>query len=121
MTTYYTEDHEWVRVDGDHAVVGITKHAAEQLGDIVFLELKAPGESFAKSDEIGIVESVKAASSIYAPVSCEIVEANQAAVESTPMLNEDPEGVAWLYKIRLTDRSELDGLMNAKAYADMIA
>jgi glycine cleavage system H protein len=121
MTTYYTQDHEWIRVDGDHAVVGITKHAAEQLGDIVFLELKGSGESFAKADEMGVIESVKAASSIYAPVSCEIVEANQAVADSTPTLNEDPEGAGWLYKVRLADRGELDGLMDAKAYADMIA
>jgi glycine cleavage system H protein len=121
MNIYYTDDHEWLRVDGDEAVVGITRHAAEQLGDIVFVELKAPGERFAKSDEIGVIESVKAASSIYSPASYEIVEANQGVVDTTSTLNADPEGSGWLYRIRLSDRGELDGLMDADACASLIA
>ena len=120
MTIYYTDDHEWLRVEGDEAVVGITRHAAEQLGDIVFVELRTPGESFAKSDEIGVIESVKAASSIYSPIACEIVQVNQAVADTTSILNADPEGAGWLYQIRLSDRGELDGLMDADAYAAMI-
>ncbi len=120
MTIYYTEDHEWLRVDGGEAFVGITRHAAEQLGDIVFVELRAQGESFAKADEMGVIESVKAASSIYSPVSCQTLEANQAVVDAVSTLNADPEGAGWLYRIRLSNLGELDGLMDAAAYAAMI-
>ena len=119
MTTYYTDDHEWVEVEGDTATVGITKYAAEQLGEVVFIELKDAGDSFAKGDEVGVVESVKAASDIYAPVACEILEANEALVDAPADLNEDPEGAAWLYKIKLTDTSELEGLLSAEQYAEL--
>ncbi len=116
MTTYFTEDHEWVKVDGDVAVLGITAHAAEQLGEIVFVELKEVGDSAEKGDEMGVIESVKAASEFYAPVSGEIVEANDAVVQTPTAINDNPEGDAWLYKIKLSDASQLDGLMDADAY-----
>ena len=119
MTTYYTDDHEWVEVEGDTATVGITKFAAEQLGEVVFIELKDAGDSFAKGDEVGVVESVKAASDIYAPVACDILEANETLVEAPADLNEDPEGAAWLYKIKLNDLSELEGLLSAEKYAEL--
>lgn len=121
MSTYYTEDHEWITVDGDTATIGITKHAAEQLGEVVFIELQDAGESFAKGDEIGVVESVKAASDIYAPVTCEILEANEVLPDGPAKLNEDPEGDAWLYKIKLVDTSELDGLLTEAAYQELTA
>ncbi len=116
MSIYFTEDHEWVKVEGETATLGITAHAAEQLGEIVFVELKEAGESFEKGDEIGVIESVKAASEIYAPAAGEIVEANEALADAPGSLNEDPEGAAWLYKIKLSDPSELEGLMDAEAY-----
>lgn len=120
MPTYYTEDHEWLDVEGDTATVGITAHAAEQLGEVVFVELKEEGETFEQGDEMGIVESVKAASEIYAPAGVEIVEANSAIVDTPALVNESPETDGWFYKIKLTDTSELDALMDAAAYKDMI-
>ncbi len=119
-TTYYTEEHEWLEVDGDTATLGITKHAAEQLGEVVFVELKDVGETFDKDDEIGVVESVKAASELYAPVSGEILEANEALVDSPDQVNEDPEGNSWFYKISIADASELDGLMSEAEYKALI-
>ncbi len=116
MSTHYTEDHEWLSVEGDIATLGITAHAAEQLGEIVFVELKEAGDSFEKGDEIGVIESVKAASEVYAPVTGEIVEANSALVDAPGDVNADPEGAAWLYKIKLSDAGELEGLMDAAAY-----
>ena len=121
MTTYYSEEHEWVTVNGDSATVGITNHAAESLGDIVFLELNDSGVQFGKGDEIGVIESVKAASEIYAPVSGEIVEANTGLVDEPSKVNESPEGDAWLYKIKLNDTSELSGLMDKAAYDKFIS
>lgn len=121
MTTYYSEDHEWITVTGDVATLGITKHAADQLGEIVFFEPQDPGEEFSKGDEIGVVESVKAASEIYAPISGEIVEANGDLEDAPGKLNEDPEGTAWLYKVKINDPSELEGLMDADAYSALIS
>jgi glycine cleavage system H protein len=120
MTTYYTEDHEWITVTDDTATIGITAHAAEQLGEVVFIELQGVGETFAKGDEIGVVESVKAASDIYAPVTGEITEANEALVATPAQLNEDPEGDSWLYKIKLSESAELDELMDEDAYKALI-
>jgi len=120
MSTYFTDDHEWITVEGDIATIGITTHAAEQLGEVVFVELQDAGETFAKGDEIGVVESVKAASDIYAPVTGEIVEANTALVDAPAQLNEDPEGASWLYKIKLSAASELDDLLDADAYKALI-
>jgi glycine cleavage system H protein len=120
MPTYYSEDHEWIAVEGDVATVGITAHAAEQLGDIVFVEMKEPGETLEKGAECGTVESVKAASEIYMPVSGEIAEVNAGPADEPASLNADPEGAAWLLKIKLSDASELDGLMDAAAYKSLI-
>jgi glycine cleavage system H protein len=116
MPTYYSEDHEWIAVEGDIGTLGITTHAAEQLGDVVFVEMKDVGESFAKGDECGTVESVKAASEIYAPVGGEIVEVNETAADAPATLNEDPEGAAWLCKLRIADPAELEALMDKAGY-----
>ncbi|QJU59501.1 glycine cleavage system protein GcvH [Sphingomonas sp. AP4-R1] len=116
MTTYYTREHEWIAVEGDVATVGITDYAQSQLGDIVFVEVPSAGTQVAKGKEAAVVESVKAASDIYAPVSGEIVEGN-AALEGDPALaNTAPEGEGWFFKLTLSDTSELEGLMDETAY-----
>ena len=120
MSTYYSEEHEWIKVEGETATVGITEHAAEQLGDVVYVELKEAGEKFNKGDDIGVIESVKAASEIYAPVSGEITEANGKLADEPSKVNESPESDAWIYKIKLSDSSELEGLMDADGYKAMI-
>ncbi len=112
----FTEDHEWISVDGDVATVGITDHAQEQLGDVVFVDLPDVGKQVAKGDEAAVVESVKAASEIYAPLSGEIVEVNGDLAGEPSKVNEDAEGAAWFVKIKLSDNSELDGLMDDAAY-----
>jgi glycine cleavage system H protein len=117
MATYYSEDHEWIAVDGDTATLGITKHAAEQLGDVVFVEMAEAGTAVAKGGECGTVESVKAASEIYAPVTGTVTEVNEAPVDNPALLNEDPEGAGWLCRLTIADKAELDGLMDADAYA----
>ena len=114
--TLFTDDHEWITVNGDVATIGITDHAQEQLGDIVFVELPDVGKSVSKGDEAAVLESVKAASEVYAPVTGEIVETNGGLVDEPAKVNEDAEGAAWFVKIRLADASELDGLMDADAY-----
>jgi glycine cleavage system H protein len=120
VTTYYSEEHEWMTVEGDIATLGITAHAAEQLGEIVYVEQKEAGDTFEKGDEIGVVESVKAASEIYAPVNGEIVEANEVLTDSPATLNESAEGDGWLYKIKLTDQSQLNDLLDLDAYKAFI-
>lgn len=117
MSTKFTEDHEWVAVSGDTATVGITKYAAEKLGDVVFVEVPDVGVSFGAGDDMAVVESVKAASDVYAPVSCEVTEANEALADAPETVNEDPEGAGWFAKVKITDASELDKLMDAEAYA----
>ncbi len=117
MARYYTKEHEWLDVTGDVATVGITDHAQEQLGDVVFVELPSVGTTVAKGAEVAVVESVKAASDIYAPASGEVVEANAALEENPAGVNEDAEGGAWFFKLQLSDKGELDGLMDADAYA----
>ena len=112
----YGKDHEWVRVEGDQATIGITDYAQNALGDIVFLELPEVGETFAIGDAIGVVESVKAASDIYTPVGGEIAAANEDIIETPEVLNADPYGAAWLVKITLSDPAEVDSLMDAAAY-----
>lgn len=113
---YFTEDHEWIDVDGDSATVGITDYAQGQLGDIVFVELPASGAVVSKGGDAAVVESVKAASDVYAPVSGTVAEAN-AALEAEPALvNSAPEGEGWFFKLTLADAGELDGLMDAAAY-----
>ena len=121
MTTYYSEDHEWITVEGDTATVGITVHAAEQLGDIVFIEQKEEGDEFESGDEIGVIESVKAASEIYAPVDGEIIEANELLESNPAALNDSPETDAWVYKIKLADPAQLEGLMDSAGYKTFIA
>ena len=121
MSVYYTEEHEWIRVEGDEATVGITDFAQGQLGDIVFVELPEAGRQVTKGAEAAVVESVKAASDVYAPVDGEIVEPNPALGEDPSLVNSDPEGEGWFFRLRLTDPSQLDGLMDAdsyKAFAD---
>lgn len=120
MTTYYSEDHEWITVDGDQATLGITAHAAEQLGEVVFIEMKDADDEFAKGDEIGVIESVKAASEIYAPVDCTVIEANEELDGLPGKLNDSPEGDAWIYKVKLSDAGQLDDLMDEAAYKSFI-
>lgn len=116
MTTYYTEDHEWIAVEGGTATVGITDYAQAQLGDIVFVELPAPGTNVAKGGEAAVVESVKAASDVYAPVTGTVSEANGALEEDPALVNSAPEGDGWFFKLALADPAELEGLMDAAAY-----
>lgn len=117
----YTEDHEWLRVEGDLVVVGITEHAAQQLGDVVFVELPEVEAVVAKGDEVCVIESVKAASDILAPLDGEIVEVNEKLVDNPGMVNEDPTGDAWFFKMRVEDLSALDEFMDEDEYAEMIA
>lgn len=116
MTVRYTKDHEWVRMEGDVAVIGVSPHAAEQLGDVVFVELPAIGKSFSKGADMAVVESVKAASDVYAPISGEIVAVNQAIVDEPAKVNEDPAGAAWFVKMKPSNAGELDALMDEAAY-----
>jgi glycine cleavage system H protein len=116
----YTEDHEWLRVEGDLVVVGITEHAATQLGDVVFVELPEPDAMVAKGDEVCVIESVKAASDILAPVDGEIVEVNEALAENPALVNEDPLGEAWFFKMKVDDLAVLDGFMDEDEYKDFI-
>ena len=116
MAVYYTEEHEWISVDGDIATVGITDFAQGQLGDIVFVELPEAGRQVTKGGEAAVVESVKAASDVYAPVDGEIVEPNPALGDDPSLVNSDPEGEGWFFRLRLADPSQLDGLMDADAY-----
>lgn len=117
----YTEDHEWVEVNGDIATVGITDHAQSELGDIVFVELPKVGAELASGDEAAVIESVKAAGEVNNPVSGEVVEANDALVDAPETINRDPEGDGWIYKIRLNDDAELGELMDEDAYQDFIS
>ena len=119
--TYFTEDHEWIRLDGDVATVGITDYAQEQLGDLVFVDLPEKGKALAKGDTAVVVESVKAASDVYAPCDGEITEVNEALTSDPALVNSAATGDGWLWKMRLTDPSQLDGLMDADAYAKHIA
>jgi len=116
MPTYFTKDHEWVRIDGDIAVVGITEHAQEQLGDVVFVELPAIGRTVSQGGEAAVVESVKAASEVYTPLGGEIIEGNSALEDNPALVNQDAEGEGWFFKLRLSDPAEADGLMDRAAY-----
>lgn len=116
MTRYYTEDHEWIEIDGDVATVGITVYAQEQLGDIVFVETPDEGRELTQGDEAAVVESVKAASDVYSPISGEVIEANAALEDDPELVNTSPEEEGWFFKLAVSDASELDGLMDAKAY-----
>ena len=117
----YTEDHEWLRIEGDLVVVGITPHAATQLGDVVFVELPEVETLVTEGDEVVVIESVKAASDILAPVTGEIVAVNQALVDNPGLVNEDPTGAAWFFKIRVDDMDVLDSFMDEDDYNEMIA
>ena len=121
MTTRYTKEHEWIRLDGDTAVVGITEHAQSQLGDVVYVELPALGKSIAAGDEAAVVESVKAASEVYAPASGEVVAVNDALADTPATVNEDAEGKGWFLKLKLADPAELDTLMTEQQYKDYLA
>lgn len=116
----YTEDHEWLRADGDVIVVGITAHAAEQLGDVVFVELPEAETQVAKGDDAVVIESVKAASDIVAPLDGEIVEVNDALADNPGLVNEDPLGAAWFFKMKVADQSAMDEYMDEDAYNEMI-
>jgi glycine cleavage system H protein len=116
MTVYYTREHEWLRVEGDHATVGITDFAQGQLGDVVFVEVPEAGRAVTRGNEAAVVESVKAASDIYAPVSGTVTEGNQAVVDEPSLVNTDPEGEGWFFKLSLSDNHELGELMNADQY-----
>ena len=112
----FSKNHEWVKVEGDDAIVGITKHATEMLGDIVFVELPEKGSNVEKDGTAGVVESTKAASDVYTPVSGEVVETNQAIVDDPSKINQDPENTAWFFKLKMKDTSEMDSLMNKDEY-----
>ena len=112
----YSKQHEWVTVDGDTATIGITQHAAEMLGDIVFVELPDKGKNVQKEGQAGVVESTKAASDIYTPVTGEITETNQSITKDPSAVNKDPEGASWFFKIKIKNKSELDELMNKADY-----
>ncbi|MCR9155879.1 MAG: glycine cleavage system protein GcvH [Rhodobacteraceae bacterium] len=116
----FTEEHEWLRVEGDEVVVGITAHAAEQLGDVVFIELPDEGTTVSKDDEVVVIESVKAASDILAPLDGEITEVNEALVDEPGKVNDDAEGEAWFFKMKIEDMSALDDMMDEAAYKKYI-
>ena len=118
--TYFTDEHEWLRVDGDIATVGITNHAQEQLGDLVFVELPEVGASLEQGDDAAVVESVKAASDVYAPATGEVTEINDALSADAAIVNASAESDGWLYKMKLGDPAELEKLMDEAAYKDMI-
>jgi glycine cleavage system H protein len=118
MSLYFTKEHEWIRVEGDTATVGISSHAQQALGDIVFAEGPQAGRQVRKGDEAAVVESVKAASDVYAPASGEVIEANSAIADEPALINTDPEGEGWFFKLKLADPSELEGLMDEAAYRE---
>jgi glycine cleavage system H protein len=120
MSLYFTKDHEWIRVEGDTATVGISNHAQEQLGDIVFAEVPEAGRKLSKGQEAAVVESVKAASDVYAPVSGEVTEGNQTVADDPSLVNSDPEGQGWFFKIKLDNRQELEGLMDEASYREFL-
>ena len=121
MTLLYTPDHEWLRIEGDVATIGITDYAQTQLGDVVFVELPKVGRSFRKAEAAAVVESVKAASDVYAPISGEVLEVNEAIVADPALVNSDPGKAAWFFKLRITDKTDLDGLMDETAYKEHTA
>ena len=121
MSRYFTEDHEWVDVDGEIGTVGISDYAQGQLGDIVFVDVPEEGKQLAKGDEAAVVESVKAASDVYSPVSGTVIEGNSALADEPALVNSDAEEEGWFYRIRLTDSDELDDLMDEAAYEAFVA
>ena len=121
MSLKYTEDHEWINVEGDVAVVGITHHAQDALGDVVFVDLPEVGKSFAQKEVAGVVESVKAAADVYMPVTGEILEVNEALRSDPSLANSDPLGTGWFFKVRLAKPAEVDALLDETAYNQFIA
>lgn len=121
MSRYFTEDHEWVELDGEIGTVGITEYAQEQLGDIVFVDTPEEGKELTKGDEAAVVESVKAASDVYSPVSGTVIEGNAALADSPALVNEDAEGEGWFFKITLSDPSEVEAMMDEVAYEAFVA
>ncbi len=120
MSLYFTREHEWIRVDGDVATVGISDHAQQALGDIVFAEVPEAGKRVAKGDEAAVVESVKAASDVYAPVGGEVVEGNAAIADDPALINRDPEGEGWFFKLKLDNPAEVEGLMGQDDYREWV-
>jgi len=120
MSRYFTQDHEWIEVDGDTGTVGISDYAQSQLGDIVFVEVPDEGKSLSKGDDAAVVESVKAASDVYSPVSGTVIEGNAALADDSSLVNSDPEGEGWFFKLTLADPAELDQLMDETAYAAFV-
>ena len=116
MTVKYTEDHEWVKIEGNVATVGITVHAQDALGDVVFVDLPAVGSTFAQKETAGVVESVKAAADVYMPLSGEVTEINEALKDDPSLANSDPMGAGWFFKVKLSNPSELEGLMDETSY-----
>ena len=116
MTLKYTKDHEWVAVDGDSATVGITQHAQDALGDVVFVDLPQVGNDYAQGEVAGVVESVKAAADVYMPLAGEVIEVNEALRADPSLANSDPMGAGWFFKVKLADPSQLDALMDATSY-----
>ena len=120
MTVKYTKDHEWIRLDGDVATIGITNYAQEQLGDVVFVEVPEAGARFDAGAEAAVVESVKAASEVYAPLTGEIVEGNQALADDPSLVNSDPEGAGWFFKMKPDDLSQFDDMLDDAAYRALL-
>ena len=120
MSLKYTEDHEWIKIEGDIATVGITLHAQDALGDVVFVELPEVGSSHEQKDAIGVVESVKAAADVYMPVSGEITEVNESLQDDPSVINSDPLNAGWFFKIKLSDASQLDALLDQTAYDELL-
>ena len=121
MPVYFTKEHEWIRVDGNNATVGISNHAQEQLGDIVFAETPEAGRSLRRGEEAAVVESVKAASDVYSPISGTVIEGNPALADDPAIINNDPEGAGWFFKLEVTNPAELEGLMDEAAYREFVA
>ena len=121
MSTYYTTDHEYIRIEADHAIVGISDYAQAQLGDVVFVELPALGQSFGTGDQVAVVESVKAASEVYAPASGQVSAINDALEANPGLVNEAPQGAGWFFKMTLSDKSQLASLMDEAAYQAFVA
>ena len=120
MSLYFTKEHEWISVEGDTATVGITNHAQQQLGDVVFVELPAIGKTLRKEGEAAVVESVKAASDVYAPVSGEVVAVNEALADDPELVNRDAQGEGWFFKLQMSDNHELSGLMSSDQYQELV-
>ena len=120
MTVYFTREHEWIRVEGDTATIGISEHAQEALGDIVFAEVPEAGRKLNKGQEAAVVESVKAASDVYSPASGEVTEGNQAVADDPALINREPEGEGWFFKLRLDNPSDIEGLMDEASYREWV-